>query len=647
MRSWWAAWSCLLGMAVLALGCNGNASEKRAGFEMKGLDKINRPSSGRQSEQLARAINLIKSDDVAEWNVFERNVTDSLNSAWNSAKTSAGHVSMAAALPTWERSKWLDTIPSVYQDSLWWKNVSDETFLYTDAFHLQEQFWLGEVVARVRAESPGTRFAYMTHAGRPQPLTLEQVVRTGNAGLSPESAERLVLALKLFDWTVRNVSGDPFPEVPSPDAAADLAVKPLSEGRPWSSAGVLGAGYRNYIWQTLNYGRGDAWEQGHLFLQLARHAGLDACVLGLRDVAPTKLLPRVAHPDLVPWAIAVLIDSEIFLFDPRLGLPLHHPETLAVLTLQQAMENPQYLQWHGLTPAESAESDSAYPVRASDLKNVVALVDYPVECFSLRSQFLQRNLTGNDRVEVYFSPDEVAERFKAHPLISETQLWALPLEIQLFRESIREAKLRATRDRFVMSKLQWQQRDESYFDDFTLLRRSRVLYLLGRFQPDSAEITADCFNELQRMHYSDEDWKNIANNPELQKSLGLYQASNQSAAEFRQALENQKAAMFIVRGDAKMYMAMAHSEIQNHSTAINMLRHVEKFDVGGKWKRHTEYLEGRSQEAMKNYEQAIATYVELARQFREARSPRDNGNLLRARILRSQTKAPEESRSQT
>ncbi|MBL8890507.1 MAG: hypothetical protein JNL67_11065 [Planctomycetaceae bacterium] len=610
---------------------------------MKGLEKVNRASSENQSKQLARAINLIKSDDVAEWNVFEENITDSLNGAWKSAQTTNGHASMAAAFPTWERSSWLDTIPAVYQDSLWWKNVGDETFLYTDAFHLQEQFWLGEVVARVRNEKTGTRFAYLTHAGRPQALTLEQALQAGNGQLTPEGAERLALALKLFDWTVRNVSGEPFPEIPTPDAAAELAVKPLDEGRPWSTAGVLGAGYRNYIWQTLNYGRGDAWEQGHLFLQLAHHAGLDACVLGLRDLAPTKLLPRVAHPEVVPWAIAVLIDSEIFLFDPRLGLPLHHPETLAVLTLQQAKENPQYLQWHGLSPEESAESDSAYPVRASDLTNIVALLDYPLECFSLRSQFLQRNLTGGDRVEVYFSPDEVAERFKAHPLIAEIQLWALPLEIQLFREAIRKAKLESTKDRFVMSKIQWQQRDESYFDEFPLLRRSRVLYLLGRFQPDSAEIAVDCFNELKRMHYSDEDWKNIADNPDLQKSLGLYRASNQSAAEFRQALDNQKAAMFIVRGDAKMYMAMAHSEIQNHSTAINMLRHVEKFDMGGKWKRHTMYLEGRSQESMKNYEQAIASYVELARQFRESRSPRDNGNLLRARILRSQTKTPSES----
>ncbi|MDP1561276.1 MAG: hypothetical protein Q8M16_07755 [Pirellulaceae bacterium] len=639
MGSRWITGWCLVAVIAFVGGCNGGgqSKEQRAGFQLSGVDKAQHQVSGRQSEHLARAIHLIKKDDVAEWGVFERSVTDSLNTAWNTARASEGSASMAQTYPTWERSKLLDTIPAAYQDSLWWNSIASETFLYTDAFYLQEQYWLSQIVARLQEEKTGTRFAYLTHAGRPQPLTLEQVVQVGNPQLQPEGAARLGLAMKLFDWTVRNVSGEPFPEIPTPEAAEELAVRPIVADRPLSMFGVRGAGYRNYLWQTLNYGRGDAWEQGHLFLQLARHAGLDACVLGLPDAATSKLLPRVAHPALVPWAIGVLIDSEVFLFDPRLGLPLHHPETLAVLTLQQVIENPQGLQWQGLTPDESTEPDSAYPVRAANLKNIVALLDYPLECFALRSQFLQRNLTGAERVDVYFSPDDTAARFQENPLIHEVQLWALPLEIQIFRESIREARLRATRDRFVMSKIQWQQREEGYFDEFPLLRRSRVLYLLGRFQPDSAELVTDCFRELQRMHYSDDDWKNIADNPDLQKSLGLYRSAGQSAAEFRQALDGQKAAMFIVRGDAKMYMAMAHCEIQNHGTALNLLKHVEKFDLERKWKRHLEYLTGRSQEAMKNYEQAIAKYLESGRQFRDSRSPRDYGNILRARILRQRS----------
>lgn len=635
----------IVGGCLLTWGCTGSDPTKpKSGFQMTDGNQRPVPVTGRQSEHLARALNLVKSDDVAEWEVFENSVTDSLNTAWNVAKSSEELTSMAAAVPDWTPSPLLQTLPAAYQSGLSWQNFASETFLYTDAFYLQEQFWLNQIVTRVRQAGPGTRFGYLTHAGRPQPLSLVQALQANDANLSAEQAESLALALTLFDWTVRNVSGEPFPPELDDAAAAEEAVRPLEPNQPRSLAGVRGPGYRNYLWQTLNYGRGDTWEQGHVFLQLARHAGLDACVIGLPHAKPTPMLPRVAHPTLTPWAIGVLIGQQVYLLDPRLGLPLHHPETLAILTLAQAQENPAWLQWQGLTPDESTEADSVYPVRATDLRDMVALLDYPLEGFSLRCQFLQRNLTGANRIDLYFSPDDLADRFRQQPGIAEVQLWALPVEILMFRETIREATRRATRDRYVQAKLQWRTQEESYFDNFPLLRRSRVLFLLGRFQPDSSELVADCFREFQRMNYSDEDWRNIADNPELQKTLGLYQAAGQSAEEFRQALEGQKAAMALVRGDAKLYMALAHSEIQNHSTALNMLRHVSKYDLVAKWTRHTEYLKARSLESMKNYEAAITTYQEIARQFRSARSPRDYGNLLRVRILQQEmSNLPEES----
>jgi len=631
----------LLSCCLIISGCNGGGPQpKRSGFQMTDADQRPVPVTGRQSEHLARALNLVKSDDVAEWEVFENSVTDSLNTAWNVAKSAENLKSMADAVPDWQPSSLLESLPAIYQTGLSWQNFDSETFLYTDAFYLQEQYWLSQIVTRVRQSGAGNRFGYLTHAGRPQPLSLTQALRVNDPDLGPEQAETLATALTLFDWSVRNVSGEPFPPALDEAQAAEEAVRPLQPNQPRSFAGVRGAGYRNYLWQTLNYGRGDTWEQGHLFLQLARHAGLDTCVIGLPHVAPTALLPRVAHPTVTPWAIGVLVGEHIYLLDPRLGLPLHHPETLAVLTLQQVQENPQWLQWQGLTPAESTAADSVYPVRSSDLRDMVALLDYPLEGFSRRCQFLQRNLTGANRVDLYFSPDDVAARLRQHASISDVQLWALPVEILIFRETIREATRRATRDRYVQAKLQWRTQEESYFDDFPLLRRSRVLFLLGRFQPDPSELVADCFREFQRMNYSDDDWRNIADNPELQKTLGLYQAAGQSAEEFRQALEGQKAAMALVRGDAKLYMALAHSEIQNHSTALNMLRHVSKYDLSTKWTRHTEYLRARSLESMKDYDDAIAVYREIARQFRSARSPRDYGNLLRARILQQQTTTP-------
>jgi hypothetical protein len=102
-------------------------------------------------------------------------------------------------------------------------------------------------------------------------------------------------------------------------------------------------------------------------------------------------------------------------------------------------------------------------------------------------------------------------------------------------------------------------------------------------------------------------------------------------------MEGQKAAMLIVRADAQMYLAMAHNELQNHGTSLNWLKRVPGFDQEGKWKRHTAYLQGRALESMKNYAAAVQTYQALGRDFRGDRSPREYGNLLRARLLQQQT----------
>jgi hypothetical protein len=624
----------LLGIACFGLtGCDssGTRNETRSGFTLDGMKQ--QQVVGRQSDHLARAMNLIRSEDVAEWDVFEDSVTDALNTAWNVAKTAESWQSMSAAQPGWVRSPLLDTLPAGYQDNLWFRGVDQQTYLYTDAHYLLEQFWLSELVKRISAESSGSRFAYLTHVGRPQPVTLDAALAEMDSELSSAAAAKLSVACKLFDWSVRNVTGDAFLELPPADTAADVALKPFNPDLPWSLSGIRGPGYRNYLWQTLSYGRGDCWEQGHVFLQLARHAGLDVAVLASPQLDNSKVLPKISHPELTPWSIAVLIDGKIFLFDPRLGLPLHDPDSLAILTLRAVKDRPELLSGQGLTAEESTELESVYPVTSQHLESLVALLDFPLEAFSLRTMFLQQNLTGSDRLDIYFPPDESAALFASHPLITGVELWALPLETLLFRDVVREASLRAARDRFLQSKLAWRSREETYFDGFPLLRRSRVLYLLGRFQPDPAGIQADCLQEFQKMRYTDEDWKNIADDPDLQKALGLYRSSGQSVIEFNMAMESQKAAMLIVRADAQFYLAQAHNESFNHGTSLNWLKLVDDFDEDQKWTRHTIYLQGRGLEAQRQYQAAVDSFRSLSELFRSQRSPRDYGAILRARLI--------------
>ncbi len=635
-------WGCLLLVfTVLLSGCPDSKSSKPSqSFKLNGK---NVPSSalGKQSEQLSRVVTQVKSQEVTDWSVFETTVTQSLNAAWNVAKQASGKSSMTELISDWQRPEILDTIPTAYQDSIWFRNISDDNFIYTDAHYIQEQYWLSLIQQRLSNESIGGRFQYLTHIDPAQPMSLEAALQATDSQLSNEDAKTLAKAMKLFDWTTRNITGDPFFAIANEGEAQDQSLRTYDRDLEPSLLGIRGPGYSHYLWQTLSYGRGDTWEQGHLFLQLARHADLDACVLGVPDVQPTPLTPRVAHRELLPWSIGVLVGGKVYLFDPRLGIPLHHPKTMAILTLDQCMGDKTLLESQSLTPEESNSEASVYPFVSEDLKGVVAMLDYPLAGFSIRTKFLQDNLAGEDRLALYFSPTEVAKRFAEVGAIEKVELWALPLEINIFRGVVREAQTRSVRDQFLRGKLQWVTLNESYFDDFPMLRESRVLYLQGKFTPDETGLTRDCMQEFQSLRYSEEDLAKIETDRNLQKVLGLFQSGGQTAAEFRQVILVMKARMQIVRADAQMYLAMAHQELKNYSTSLNWLRLVKGYDSLDKWERHVLYLQGRNHEAMRNWDKAIEAFQQIEDQYESQRSPRDFGNILRVRYLKQNAVAGE------
>lgn len=634
------SWSFFVaGLALLLFsGCPSSKTTPEAsqGFSLKGVDR-QAATLTKQSDQLGRVVNQIRSDTVADWTTFEESITRSLNTAWNVAQKANAGQAMTEVVKSWEEPALLESLPAAYQDSLWIQNIASENFIYTDAYYLQEQQWLGQIVERVLSDPDQARFAYLTHAGRATPATLQEVVQQLHPDLSLEEATQLSNAWRLFDWSVRNVSGDAFYQTPKREDADSENLQAIQADKPLSFAGVRGPGYTQYLWQTLSYGRGDSWQQGHVFLQLARNANLKSCVVGVPQIQPTALAPRVAHPDLVPWAIGVLIGQRMYMFDPRLGMPVHLPETYAIATLEQCVNDPAVLRWQSLTPQESASDESVYPFTAADLRDLVALIDYPVESYALRTKFVEDNLTGQDRLPLYFSPQPLADALSANPQIANVWLWALPVEINVFRASMRDAQARAVRDRFLVGKLQWSTLGERYFDEFPLLRESRILYLSGKFSPDQRGLHRDCLQEFQSIRYSDDDIAKIVTDRDLQTALGLFRTEQQDAEEFRQAVSEMQVRMKIVRADAQMFLALAHQELNNYSTSQSWLRLVPKFDSTDKWKRLTLYLQGRNYEAMGNYEQAGQAYQRAEKEFSGDQSPRDFGSLIRWRIISERT----------
>lgn len=142
------------------------------------------------------------------------------------------------------------------------------------------------------------------------------------------------------------------------------------------------------------------------------------------------------------------------------------------------------------------------------------------------------------------------------------------------------------------------------------------------------------------MRYSDEEIARVATDRNLQEALGLY-AEGQSVDDFNRQIRSTQVRMRVVRGDVQMFLALAHQELRNFSTALNWLKLVKNFDSDGKWERMTLYLQGRNEEAMNHFDKAVGYYEKTESLFKSDRSPRDFGNMLRARLLSDRQKSDE------
>ena len=152
-----------------------------------------------------------------------------------------------------------------------------------------------------------------------------------------DAIDDLERAKSLFDWTVRNIQLEPDDPNRIP----------------------------RFPWETLLYGQGTASERAWVFILLLRQLDIDAAVLavdegrGARDEGreekgekrgekgegkdnknapgPEKATenkknapgPRSggekAEKNLQPWCVGVLIEGNVYLFDPLLGLPIPAP----------------------------------------------------------------------------------------------------------------------------------------------------------------------------------------------------------------------------------------------------------------------------------------------------------------------------------
>jgi tetratricopeptide (TPR) repeat protein len=272
---------------------------------------------------------------------------------------------------TWQPDPFVvKNVPPQLQQALAYPTVRRLSFTLEDARLIQGAAWMRDISNTVR----------------------ERVAATHEGGI----VDSLVLAEALFDWTMRNVALD------EDDAAT------------WEVA-----------WESLLWGRAKAESRAWIFIELCRQQGIEAVMLAYRD--PEKPGSK-QQSQYRSWLPAVLVtendENRLHLFDQRIGLPVPGPGRKGVATLAQAVEQPEILR-------QLDAGTRSYPVKSSDLKEVVALIDASPHLASRRMLHLQAELRGPDKLALFSDLSGAAERLRRCNHVTAVHAWIWPCQCLL------------------------------------------------------------------------------------------------------------------------------------------------------------------------------------------------------------------------
>ena len=501
----------------------------------------------------------------------------------------------------WQRSPMLSGLPRELReiDPLpeLLAELSKREFTTEDVMFLREASWAQSISERVAQQT--------TELGLDD--WLDQVEQSRG---EPHAYE-LAVAARLFDWTVRNIQLDellPYPPASAGPAAdggsnAPSVTSPLMEAKP-------GPGYTAFTWQTLMFGRGDAWQRARVFIQLARQQHIDVVMLALDDA---RQLPRPR-----PWLPAVLIDDQLYLFDAELGMPIPGPGGIGVATLEQVREDKDLLS------ALDAGSSHPYAPAKANLDEVVALIDASPGFLSQRMKLVDSQATTGQQLVLAVDPSGLAERVRQCDGISDVQLWRVPYETWVYRMA------RGPREQEDPELIRRLMLDEWIFAGLTPMVQGRQLHFRGRFENKGQKKGAKAYYLESRV--PDAEIERIETSPDLQQRMGI-ERDRLNEQQWQAKLLAQKSMVIRIKRNVSYWLALIHYETGNYEAAMNWLevRNLEAA-ADGPWTGGARYNLSRVYELMGDLEQARNVLL-------LDDSPQKHGHLLRARFLRRKLEA--------
>jgi hypothetical protein len=162
-------------------------------------------------------------------------------------------------------------------------------------------------------------------------------------------------------------------------------------------------------YDTMVIGRGTAEDRAWLFGELLRQAGFDSVIVRPKASSPptagstaSGAIGSGASGAAPRWLVGVLLDKQVYLFDPTLGWPIPSPDdkgTSATVqkpaTLAQVVADDKLLRKLDISP------EKKYPLRASDLKSVQIEIITESRYSEPRIKRIESFLAGNRSTTVY------------------------------------------------------------------------------------------------------------------------------------------------------------------------------------------------------------------------------------------------------
>ncbi|TWU55374.1 tetratricopeptide repeat protein [Rubripirellula reticaptiva] len=487
-------------------------------------------------------------------------------------------------------SELLRTISDVLPPEAVQQRIDRKNFTRDDTDHLRDSYLFKKISDWVNRESSD------------DPVLTDWL--TEQEKKSSEAALQIRTAARLFDWTVRNIAYEAkIPVVPAPPAP------PMSMGMTFQ-----GAGYRQTDYETVWRGTGDALQRAGVFTQLCRQSGLTAFVLAI---------PSTDDGSLDPWCVGVLIDKEIYLFEPELGVFIPGPGQVGVATLSDARKDASVLR------RLNVPGFFDYPYAKDDIQQTVALLNVVPEAISPRMKELQSGLAGDRRMVTYVDAPSLAKQIDSISGISGVRLWNVPLLAEAYRTDMETA---ASRDPVFQF---WYQSRwailEADIDTSRQLAVARWNHLLGKFDNDESDDSKGARVLYLAMRAPEFEIADLRIDVNLQIAYGIRRERGTESEVYDRQVQQVQAMMRQGKRSATYWISLIQYDDQRYETAETWFaKRVLDENQPSLWIPAARYNLARTQELLGNLDSAVELYKTVG-------SPQEHGNRIRARLIQKQT----------